>query len=82
MRGALKHGHHLMRFVAPFASFAALPVVRSAGRQYLAEYPNTFYAYALEIDLPPRPALDRHVPNAGTIALTGATGTSIRTCAW
>lgn len=62
--------HQLMRCIAPFASLAALPVVRAAGSQHLAEYPNTFYAHSLNLDRPPRPALDRHVPNVSHSALT------------
>lgn len=42
---------------APFASLAALPFVKSARAQFLADYPNTFYAYALQAEVIPRPRL-------------------------
>lgn len=46
--------------LAPIARLVALlPMAKTASREFLAEYPNTFYAHALEFDPPARPTLQR-----------------------
>ena len=74
MQRSARHGAFMMRvqsILAPFASLAAVPVVQAAGKRFREEYPNTFYAHALNIELPPRPTLDKHAHSLDSRDLNG-----------